>query len=386
MDEFTLPDYRHGSVNLMAALSQALGGGATGYAPLPGLAAEAMQGRPVVLLVIDGLGAELLQRHPDTFLARHRVDTLSAVFPSTTASAITTFTTGMAPQQHAITGWHLWLRELGSVATILPFVPRFGGPPFSRYGYSPRDFIGAPPLFDRLAVPVEILSPDWIVNSDYNRASGGGAPRHGFRTVAELLQQVERLVSDGAPRLVYGYWPELDALAHAHGVASTQVTEQLHALDAALAAWAPRLAARGALLLVTADHGLIDTDAAHTLQVSDHPPLAEALAIPLCGEPRTAFCYLRRDSEASCLAYLRAELGHACEVVASAELVAQGYFGLGAPHRELASRVGDYTLLMKGRYVMRQRLAHEKPFQQIGVHGGLSRDEMAVPLCRLSAD
>ncbi len=382
MNEWQFPDYTHGSVNLMAALSEALGGGATGYEALSLLPPEMLRGRPVILLLIDGLGAELLQCYPDSFLARHTLTTLSAVFPSTTASAVTTFATGVAPQQHAITGWHMWLRELGSVATILPFVPRHGGAGYGQAGFSPRQFIGAAPLFDRIEVPVEVLSPEWIVHSDYTRATSGNAPRHGYRHFDELLLKIGALVGDGAPRFVYGYWAELDSLAHEFGVNSPQVENHLRALDAALATFTESLHSSGTLLLITADHGLIDSDEQHTLFVHDHSPLAAALTLPLCGEPRTAFCYLRPRHEQRFLAYVRGELGHCCEVVESEALIAQGYFGTGAPHPELGARVGDYTLLMKENYVIRQRLPFEKPFRQIGVHGGLSRTEMRVPLIK----
>lgn len=374
------PDYSHSSVNLMAALSLALGGGATGYEPLPIIRPETLRDRPVILLVIDGLGAELLQRYPETFLARHTLDTLSAVFPSTTASAVTSFTTGAAPQQHAITGWHIWLRELGSVATILPFTPRHGGSAYSRAGFSPRQFIGATPLFDRLEVPSEVLSPDWIIHSDYTRATSGSARRHGYRNFDELLQKISALIGDGAPRFVYGYWAELDALSHEFGTRSHQVEKHLLEIDVALANVSETLRASGALLLITADHGLIDTDEQHTLYVHDHPVIADALTLPLCGEPRTAFCYLRPRHQLHFLDYVRHELGDCCEVVESESLIEQGFFGRGEAHPELSSRVGDYTLLMKENYIIRHRLPFEQSYTQIGVHGGLSRAEMRVPL------
>jgi len=375
-----LPDYSHSSVNLMASLSLSLGGGATGYEPLHNLQPETLRGRPVILLVIDGMGAELLQRYPDSFLARHTLDTLSAVFPSTTASAVTSFATGVATQQHAITGWHMWLRELGSVATILPFVPRHGGSAYSRAGFSPRQFIGHAPIFDSLDVPVEVLSPEWIIHSDYTRATSGSARRHGYRHFDELLQKINALVSDGAPRFVYGYWAELDSLAHEFGANSHKVEKHLLEMDAALATFADTLRLSGALLLITADHGLIDTDAQHTLYVHEHPTIAEALTLPLCGEPRTAFCYLRPRHVLRFLDYVRNEWGHCCEIVESESLIEQGFFGRGDAHPTLSSRVGDYTLLMKENYIIRHRLPFEQPYTQIGVHGGLSRAEMQVPL------
>ena len=47
---------------------------------------------------------------------------------------------------------------------------------------------------------------------------------------------------------------------------------------------------------------------------------------------------------------------------------------------ELKDRVGDYALVMKGNHTIKDWLPRERPFQFIGAHGGLSDDEMYVPL------
>ena len=376
------PDYHRSIVNLTASLAAAWGAGDTGYAPLAELPPDQLRGRPVALVLIDGLGAALLQQFPDSHLARARIGTLSSVLPSTTASAVTTLATGVAPQQHAITGWHMWLRELGSVATILPFVPRQGGGAYDAAGWSPAQFIGAPPLYDRIDIPATVLSPSWISDSAYSRVSGGRARRLGYGTMEDFFAQLVTLLADGRPQYVYAYWSELDSLAHEHGVASRQVHAHFLALDRAFAAACAALRGSGALLLACADHGFIDTDDQHTLHLADHPRLADTLAIPLCGEPRTVYCYLRPGREAEFLSYVRGELGGQCAAVASADLLAEGWFGRGMPHPRLPERVGDYVLLMKENYVLRDRLANEKPFRQRGVHGGVSAGELEVPLLR----
>ena len=61
-------------------------------------------------------------------------------------------------------------------------------------------------------------------------------------------------------------------------------------------------------------------------------------------------------------------------------LIEDGWFGLGEPSPRLRERVGDYVLLMKGRWVIKDRLPGEPAFRQIGVHGGVSEAELHVPL------
>ena len=107
-----LPNYRDGSiVNLMQSILCGLGasgaGGAHGY--LADLEPEEVaRARHVVLVVIDGLGQAQLESGPAPALRASLRGTMTSVFPSTTASAVTTFLTGLAPVEHAVTGWFTW--------------------------------------------------------------------------------------------------------------------------------------------------------------------------------------------------------------------------------------------------------------------------------------
>ena len=121
-----LPNYNGGSiVNLMSTILNVYGERSV-YEPLKTLNAAALRNSTnIILFVIDGLGYEFLKKHIEgSALAEFPVRKITSVFPSTTATAITTFATGLAPQQHAVTGWFMHLKELGSVVKVLPFTPR----------------------------------------------------------------------------------------------------------------------------------------------------------------------------------------------------------------------------------------------------------------------
>jgi len=384
MTEIVKPDYHGGGiVNLMSSLIAGLGG-APGLCPaLAGLSLPQLAtARSVVLLVLDGLGTQQLAQLPATsWLRRHRRGRLTSVFPSTTATAVSTFLTGEAPQQHGLTGWHMYFRELGSVLAILPGRPRFGGVPLGQVGVSVGDLLGHRPLYDRLAVASHVVTPAHIAHSDFNRAHLGRAQLHAYRGLAEMLTTIAAVVRGGRERqFVYAYWPELDSIGHAAGAGSPQAHAHLHELDAALADLDEVMHGTDTLLLVTADHGMIDTQAADRLSLDEHPVLADCLALPLCGEPRLAYCYLRAGRERVFEDYVRSALAGVAELRRSDVLLAEGWFGPGTPHPRLAGRVGDYTLIMLERYIIKDWLPFEQRYVQIGVHGGLSAAEMHVPL------
>ena len=383
-----LPDYRNGSiVNLMASVRAGLGCGDSLYAPLSELPPDELaQARNVLLLVVDGLGYEYLRGRGETRMGQHLRARLTSVFPSTTASAITTFLTGTAPQQHALTGWFMYFRELGTVSAVLPFTPRYGGTSFAKCGIDPVPFFGHRPVFDDLAVPSQVLSPADIVDSDYSRSHCGRAHRRGYRNMEDFFASLRSTLShDRGRKYVYAYWSELDGLAHHHGIGSRQVAEHFASLDAGFSALCDGLRGSDTLVIVTADHGLLDTDAESRLWLEDHPQLAETLALPLCGEPRVAYCYVRPDRRTQFHDYVRSALADKSDLFVSAELVERGFYGHGPAHPRLEERVGDYALLMKGNYVLRDRLTAEKPPTHVGVHGGVSAAEMYVPLIVLQS-
>lgn len=383
-----LPDYHGGGiVNLTTSLIHARGGEADLYPPLSCVdTAMLAEARNLVLVVIDGLGYEYLQRRGrGGMLHSHLKSRLTSVFPSTTATAITTFLTGTAPQQHGLTGWFMYVRELDGVLAVLPFTQR-GSAPASVPDVDPRALFDRPSLFDRIPEACYQVIPDRIANSRYNTAHRGTATTVPYRSMAQFIGGVERTVkADSRCKFIYAYWPELDGLGHEHGSASRRVAAHFAQLDYALERLVASLKGTHTTLIVTADHGMIDTTPERVIEVSDHPELVQTLARPLCGERRSAYCYVDPAGARRFEDYVRGALADCATLVNSEDLVAGGYFGLGEPHPALRERIGDYTLLMKDDYVIKDWLPGERRHVQLGVHGGLSAQELYVPLVIIDA-
>lgn len=376
--ELVLPDYDGGSlVNLMSSITTALADGSP-YPTLAALPPETLAAaRHVLLFVVDGLGSAFLTRQGGPLRRCMRAE-LTSVFPSTTASAIPTFLTGLAPQQHGLTGWHMYFREIGAIIAPLPFRLRTGRQALRDAGVSPGSLFGLTPLFARLTRAGHIVSPQNIVHSDFNVALAGPAQRYGYDGLEEMFAVLADLLRRPATSYIHAYWPRLDSLAHEHGVDSTEVVDAFNALNASFT----RLieSARDSVIVVTADHGFIDSPPGETIDLDDHPALRATLLLPLCGEARAAYAYVRAGREAEFEAYLAAELADRVRVFRSASLVRDGWFGPGQAHPALGDRVGDYLLLPRGRAILRDWLRGEVRHTHLGVHGGASAAEMRVPL------
>lgn len=383
-----LPDYRGGSiVNLMRSIERGLGArpceAAAAYPELKALPAAALAGaRNIVLLVIDGLGYDYLSgAGAGGALERHLKARITSVFPSTTATAVSTFLTGVGPQQHALTGWHMWLRELGCLAATLRFRPRHGGELLSKAGIAPRSVFTAEPMFDRLAAKCHVVSPASIVNSDYNVAHCGLALRRPYKELPELFSTVAEIVRGGSERqFIHAYTYDLDAAAHSFGSASPQLQQTFRQIDAAFARFMGEIAGTDTLVIAAADHGFIDSPKSACVELADHPQLASMLLLPLCGERRVAYCYVEPGQQGAFEHYVQSRLGHCASLHRSSDLIAQGWFGLGAANPRLPERVGHYTLVMQDDYTIKDWIPGEQRYLTIGVHGGVSAAEMYVPL------
>jgi len=382
-----LPDYHGGSlVNLMASLQMGLDGEEHGYAPLRLLEpAQVANHRQVVLWVIDGLGYEWLRAHPQAVHLNAALQgRMTSVYPPTTASAITTFLTGDAPQQHGLTGWFVYFRELGAVLTVLPGRARYGGTAYDAAGIDVVSLLNHRPFSERIGVESYQLSPAYMVDSPFSLAHLGRSTRIGYRTLDELCSDTLAIARRPGRRYLSLYWPELDTYGHRFGIHSQEAIGHLLELDQTFAALNQGLEGTDTLLIVCADHGQIDTRPEQTLQLGDYPELERCLVLPLCGEPRSAYCYLRSGQESRFEAMAAAAFRDLAEIHDSRALIEQHWFGLGTPHPRLADRIGDRVLVMQQQAIVRDWLAQEKPYALAGVHGGLSREELWVPLITAS--
>lgn len=381
------PDYGGaGLVNLMATIATARGATERHYPPLEMLQNDQPgQYRNILLIVIDGLGYEFLQQFPQSAIAQHTRGALTSVFPTTTAAAITTFLTGLAPAQHGLTGWHVWLQEISTLTAVLPFRARGGHDSLTQRGHDAATVLAAQPFNARLAVDSHVISPARIAFSPFNNAFSHGASIHPYDSLEQFYQTIEQVVGgDSGEKYVYAYWPDLDHLGHQEGIGSAAARQHFLDIDAGFDRLASKLENSDTLILLTADHGVIDTTEQSRIELEQHRPLTAMLDIPLCGEPRAAYCYVHPGEHTAFENYIAAELGDIITAIPSRKLVDAGLFGPGELHSQLHARVGDYTLLMKAPYIITDVLPGESPNTLIGVHGGLTAAELYVPLAVVS--
>ena len=335
----------------------------------------------VVLLLIDGLGERFLDTlGHGSALQKARRGSLSSVCPSTTASAITTLATGVAPAEHGLNGWFIHDRRFGGVIAPLPLVRR-SGEPLEAFRLLPRLFPVAP-MYRHACRPVTLVSPAHIAFSRFSLHHGRGAHIEAYDglddCVAAIVDMADALAHSGG--LIHAYYPVFDLLSHEYGCRSPEAIACFTRLDAAFVQLQQALAGRDVRLLVTADHGFIDAPPERRIDLAPDGEVAAMLAAPLFGERRLAFCRVRAGAEGEFEAWAAGELRGKGVAVRSGEFLAAGLLGPGLPHPRLAERLGSHVLLMEAGWTIVDHVPGEHEHAMIGVHGGLSADEMRVPL------
>lgn len=339
--------------------------------------------RAAALLLVDGLGAEQLRRHAADapFLAGlPDAGPLTAGFPSSTATSLTSLGTGTPPTAHGMVGITM---RIGSTRrpTLLHTLhwtdPRTNPPVDLREQFPPEGVQSAPTAFERAAsaaVAVTVVSARRFRNSGLTRAALRGGTFRGVTAFGDLAAEMITALRGPGHRLVYGYHSDLDALGHEHGPGSLPWRLQLSAVDR-LAALIAESLPPDALLAVTGDHGMVTVD--RRFDADTHPDLQRDVDL-VGGDPRARLVYARKGAAADVLAAWRAVLGDAALVVPGEQAVAEGWFGPSSTR--FADRIGDVVAVARGGTAVVRTAAEPGLSALPGQHGALSAEEQRVPL------
>ncbi|WP_420642083.1 alkaline phosphatase family protein [Candidatus Leptofilum sp.] len=396
-DEFTLPNYADGSIaNVPATIAKMLGVQLTGLSALPEVMWRPLGGvKRVVLLTLDGFGWNLFQARQDLVTAVSQRATitnqLTSIFPSTTVAALSSLWTGSAPAQHGLVGLKLFFPEFAVSAGMLDFSPLFykAKDALVDAGLDPETFLQHPGVGEQLGkvgIPTYAFKGKEIANSVLSQMHGRGVTESfGMVSFADMLVQMRELLHKraGEPLFINAYWPSIDTISHYHTWQGTPVAAELRAIiyqlqteffDALTDA-----ARQDTAFFIVADHGQELTPLSHQIFLSDHPQLEQMLFMRPTGEPRVLYLYTKHGCREATMDYINTKLGHAMTAVPAQAALQAGLLGPEPFAANVADRLGDVIVIMRGGYTLFSEVEREWAHKMIGRHGGLTHAEMQVP-------
>ena len=329
------------------------------------------------LLVVDGLGWELLRDQPAAapFLSELAVygGPLTAGFPATTVTSLASLGTGRPPGQHGLLGYQVivpgedrLLNALHWDSQVDPVAWQPGSTIFERASAAGIDaFRVAHSMFKKTGLFVATMR---------------GASYVGANTFGALAAQAAATLRRSDRALVVLYHGELDATGHTFGCSSDAWRYHLGHVDKLAEQLAGALPP-DTVLHVTADHGMTDVPPHDRIDADMVPGLRLGVSL-LGGEPRARHVYARPGAASEVLAAWREILGHRAWVASREEAIADGWFG---PVRDgLAGRIGDVVAAPVGSWAIVATKSEPRASALIGMHGSLTSADQLVPLLTLT--
>jgi predicted AlkP superfamily pyrophosphatase or phosphodiesterase len=329
---------------------------------LPAPAAEADQ---IVLLAVDGLGWEQLQerRQLAPRLSAMEGGWISTVVPSTTATALTSITTGMPPGEHGVIGYRVHVAD--EVLNILRWTTGAGD---ARQSIAPHQFQPIDPFCSHRP---PVVTRAEFATSGFTAAHLSGVRFCGYRMPSTLATEVARLLRAGEP-FVYAYYDGIDKVAHEYGL-SEHYDAELSSVDF-LVGYLTSILPPGAALVVTSDHGQVDV--ADNL-ITPHPDVLQHVSLQ-SGEGRFRWLHARPGRMSALLEAAVAHHDDTAWVRSRLELLDEGWFGPTVT-AEAAARLGDVALVARDDVAFVDP-TDTGPFKLIARHGSVTPAEMRVPL------
>lgn len=355
-----LPSYDGACLtNIVPAL---LGETETWPAWIPGVARDASQ---LVLLVVDALGWEQLADRAKVAptLTAMEGGAITSVSPSTTSVALTSITTGRPPGEHGVVGYRMAVD--GEILNSLRWTTAQGD---ARRRHPPAEFQPLPAFCDQR--PVVVGKADFK-SSGLTAAHLRDARYVGYQTISGIAVEVDAELRKGSP-FVFAYYDGIDRIAHEFGFGQ-HYSAELRLVDR-LVADVIDVLPRGAVLLVTADHGQVDCSGsaiAIDREITKH-------VVRQSGEARFRWLHLRDGTTDHVATLARDAHGSQAWVHTVDEIVEEGWLG---PRVEgfARERLGEVAIVAKANHAFVDP-DDKVPIDLIGRHGSLTSAEMLVPL------
>ncbi|MCW2757668.1 MAG: alkaline phosphatase family protein [Nocardioidaceae bacterium] len=369
---FVEPAYGGRSLSdVMPAVACALGVD-VGYAPV-GL--ELPPAPSYVVMLVDGMGRELLAAHKDHAPYLHGLlngpgdlGAGTSGVPSTTAVSLTSLGTGLTPGEHGLVGYTSRVPGTDHLLNALQWDKTI-----EATDWQPHET-----AFDRLSragVVTTTVNKRAFQNSGLTVSSQRGAAFVGGDHVGERIAAAAE-ASSRAPSMTYLYESDLDWTGHKFGVDSAQWRQQLITVDAQVEQLREALHP-STRIVILADHGMVDSGPNSRVDVDTTEGLRDGVLL-LGGEARFRHVYVEDGALDDVLATWREVLGDRALVLPRAEAVQRGWFG--AVEDRVLPRLGDVIAATTADNALVSSKDFPYETQLIGMHGSLTGVEMLVPL------
>ncbi len=328
---------------------------------------EATEAGQIVLLVLDGLGFSQLTRFIDelpnlSMLSQSRI---SSVAPTTTATALTSITTGATPAIHGLLGYRMCIGR-NRVMNTLSWACSTDA---SEKMPDPSEVQQLAPF---LSFHPKVVTKAQHQNSGFTKAHLRETEIVNYRFPSTMIDHVSDLLHQGQA-FVYAYYEGIDTVAHEYGLGSSYL-EELRAVDYLVGRLIASLP-KGTSLLITSDHGQVEVPG---LPIKIDSRILDSTKV-LSGEGRFRWLHLKEGATRKVVELASEIYQQQAWILTRDQLIEGGYYGVPLENLNERSRLGDVAFIAKSDIAFFDPV-DTGPYNLVCRHGSLTHDELDVPL------
>ena len=315
----------------------------------------------IVVILLDGMGKCILERNLEEngFFRTHLAGIYSSTFPPTTVAATTSILSGLTPCEHGWLGWDCYYPQVDKNVTVFLNVEQGTEEAAAAYNV-PWTYCGYESIADKI-----------------NKAGGKAYPVSPFEapfpdTFEKICAHILELCQLPEQKYIYAYWNEPDQIMHETGCYSEASKELLSQLEEQVRSLSEQLT--DTLIIVTADHGHMDSQG---VAITDYPTLMECLVRMPSIEPRALNLFVKEEKKEQFEQEFHRLFGDKFLLWNKQKVLEERIFGTGKEHENFRTMLGDYLAIAVSDLSIYNTREEAEHF--IGVHAGLTEDEMVIP-------
>ena len=343
--------------------------------------------KKTLFILIDALGYSSLEKikkdkYVKKILKESKLKKISSVSPTTTAAAITSIFSGEPPGKHGLYEWKIYSSKIKMEFKPLPFVAvdermqkkfeKIATPSLIKH----KDFIKD--LYKK-EISVYQIYPHGLEGSRYNFKKGNLIY---YRNIVDAVVKTKKVIkSEKKKSSFYLYLPQYDESEHLNGPFSEESLSLAKELFRLI--YKELFSVKGLKILISADHGCMEVK--KEIKLENKRWFWESIwknlksccgrkILPVGGS-RDMFLHVKEKKIGYVIEVLKRKLDKYAEIYRTKDLIEKGFFGKKVS-KQFLKDVGNVVMLPKENVDITFYVKHK--FK--GDHGGLSEDELFVPL------
>ena len=312
----------------------------------------------IVYIILDGLGSKILKHlEPTSFLRRHHIKNISAIYPPTTVAATTAMQANLNPIESGWLGWHNYFEEVNESLVMFMGIDYFNKN--SPKLLDVKSILPVPNFYDNYTEKGYIIMPDFSKESN----------------ISYELDKLKDIINKDEINVSYLYNTMPDSLLHVHGTNSPIVTNKLEEIDYKLEEFSKTLC-NDTILIITADHGHINCP--RVIDLTQVSLIWDMLDRKPQNEARTCFFKVKKEYYETFPIIFNKLFSSCYKLYTREEFINAGFLGSGKKHTRIDNFIGDYVGVATSDAIFNYSGEDDPHF--ISHHAGLTIDEMLIPL------